>query len=559
MGFAHDYLSAVLQRSRVPMEPTRFEPDWSDRPRKGKFYPGVDSFPLPDAGSLTGATLEQGLYPPPAMPESRFSLPLLGDMLLHSYGLTGRRLGVQSNSDLPALPFYTEANWSRGTASGGALYPVSTYWVSGPGGPMTPGVHHYSTTHHTMERLLTGDVSGIVRDTLGGLEAAQHTDQFLVLGVKYWTNSFKYNSFCYHVVSMDVGALLQTWRLWARARGLRIEPALWFDERELARLLGLPDGEEGVFAVIPLTWERPGATGGAEPVRRNTLPTGAGAPAARRAAPAAKPPRADNRPAAATVRQLDSERSRRTQRFEAVQRMHEATLDGATDRPEPTALAPAAATNAAAGMGRRSLPAPLSVGMEVRQALRERRSSFGRFDACRPMRAEELSTVLSALAAVSLDSDATGVGGPALLKIYAFVNHVRDIEPAVYAYDSVDRDLRIVRPGNSGDFLQRNYFLSNYNLEQAGAVIVPTIRAEAVLDAVGDRGYRLVNATVGALAQTLYTVAAALGLGGGVALGFDNCSYIEELGLSGTGEAPLLITMIGREDQLAADVRYEIA
>ena len=53
-----------------------------------------------------------------------------------------------------------------------------------------------------------------------------------------------------------------------------------------------------------------------------------------------------------------------------------------------------------------------------------------------------------------------------------------------------------------------------------------------MLDAVGDRGYRLVNATIGAVAQNVYIAAAALGLGCGVALGFDNVSYIEQLGLA---------------------------
>lgn len=88
---------------------------------------------------------------------------------------------------------------------------------------------------------------------------------------------------------------------------------------------------------------------------------------------------------------------------------------------------------------------------------------------------------------------------------------------------------------------------------------MPTVRTHAVLDAVGDRGYRLVNATVGAIAQTVYTAASAVHTGCGVALGFDNLSYAEELGLEATGEAPLLIMMIGNERPAPADFRYEIA
>ncbi|MGW5639948.1 hypothetical protein [Streptomyces sp. NPDC003832] len=50
----------------------------------------------------------------------------------------------------------------------------------------------------------------------------------------------------------------------------------------------------------------------------------------------------------------------------------------------------------------------------------------------------------------------------------------------------------------------------------------------------------------------------ALGLGAGVALGFDNISYIEELGLEGTGEAPLLIMLLGNERPQPADFRSEL-
>ncbi|MCW8221342.1 hypothetical protein H5I60_33465, partial [Streptomyces griseolus] len=48
MGYAHEYADAVLHRGRVPMEPADFVPDWADGPRKGKFYPGVESYALPD-------------------------------------------------------------------------------------------------------------------------------------------------------------------------------------------------------------------------------------------------------------------------------------------------------------------------------------------------------------------------------------------------------------------------------------------------------------------------------------------------------------------------------
>lgn len=547
MGYARDYADAIKHRARVPMEPADFVPDWADRPRKGKYYPGTESFPLPASDYPSGATAEAGCLPGrQPLPESSFTLPLLSGMLRDSYGLVGRRLGVQANSDLAALPHYTQTNWSRGTASGGGLYPVSVYWACGPSGPLAPGVYHYANQLHAMQRLLAGDVTGHVREAAGCGGAGPETDQFLILGVKYWQNSFKYNSFSFHVVSMDIGTVLQSWRMWARARGLRIEPAMWFDEPRLNRLLGTAEEDEGVFAVVPLTWD--------SGVPRE--PAGDGAGVSGRPASGGARAGAGELP---SVRHKDVELSRRVLSFDILERVREATAADPGARPAPGALAGAEAVPLPGTGDPLPLPPPRTEPMTVREALRGRRSSFGRFDAGRPVSAEQLGTALAASAGVTLETDAEPPGGARLVKLYAFLNHVEGFEPGAYEYDADAHALRPVVPGPHGEFLQRNYFLANYNLEQSGAVLVPTVRTEAVLDAVGDRGYRLYGATTGAVSQAFYTVCTALGLGCGVALGFDNVSYVEQLGLERTGETPLLIMLLGHERSRPADFRHEIA
>ncbi|MDV5143416.1 nitroreductase family protein [Streptomyces sp. SBC-4] len=537
MGYAHEYADAVLYRGRVPMEPADFVPDWPDGPRRGKFYPGVESYALPDGDDLADAPAWAGLLPRSAhkAPGGGFTLPLLSAMLKDSYGLTGRRLGIQANSDLSGLPFYTHANWSRGTAGGGGLYPVGVYWASGPSGPLTPGIHYYDVQQHAVQRLLTGDVTARVREALGQDAPAEalETDQYLILGVKYWQTAFKYNSFGYHVVCTDVGTLVQTWRIWAAAHGLRTAPVLWFDEPRLNGLLGTVGEEEGVFAVVPLRWDGDGD---------GTLP---------RTAVADGPDPA--------VRHRDVERSRTVIEFPTVLAMHATTVAGAADRPAPGALAPAAARPVPAGGTRVPLPAPAFPEVPVRRVLRSRRSSFGRFDAADPVTPGQLSSVLAACAATSLGGEADPDGTLRQVRLYAFVNHVQDIAPGAYVYDPDAGDLALVVPGPQGAFLQENYFLANYNLEQAGVALVPTVRTKAVLDAVGDRGYRLAVGTAGAVAQTFYLAASALSLGAGVALGFDNVSFVERLGLEGTAEAPLLIMPLGNERPGPADFRHEIA
>ncbi|MER6382192.1 SagB family peptide dehydrogenase [Streptomyces sp. NPDC001250] len=524
MNAAHAYVNAVIQRGRDGMQPPGFDPDWSDAPRDGKFYPGAETIPLP-AGELTAsATLQDGLADGGGA--GGFTLDTLGGMLLDSYGRIGRRLAVHANYDVPTLPGYPQARWARGTASGGARYPVSVYWAAGPGGPLLPGVYHYSSPHHAMQRLLAGDVTGEVREAVGDPALTDHTDQYLVLGIKFWQNSFKYGNFSYHVVSMDIGTIVQTWRMWARAHGLDVEPVLWFDEHRLTRLLGLPDGEEGVFAVIPLRWrsERKGKH-----------------PAFASAAP--------------RVRLADSELSKHTRGFEMGDEVHAATLENAAVRP-PAGAAKAAAPEVRGQGPAIPLPPPRSLGLPVREALRRRTSSFGRFTPDHALTPEELATALAGARAGALAAD---VGAQGLTKSYVFVNNVEAIAPGSYEFDPEQNALLPVKTGPQGRFLQEHYFLDNYNLELAGAVIVPAARALTAVDALGARGMRLVNAEIGAVSQAVYTACAGLGIGCGAALGFDNRAYIQELGLRSTDEAPLVILLIGHERPDTADFRYEIA
>lgn len=516
MGTAHDYLSAILNRARVPMEPLGFEPDWKDKPRHAKYYPDAERMALP--------------WDLPADPaRGGFSLPLLADLLRHSYGQLGRRLSPTVNTDAPELPRYADANWWRGTASGGGLYPVSVYWITGAGGPVLPGVYHYSPLQHEMRRLLTGDVSAEVRSALGELPAAADTDQFLVLGLKFWQNAFKYSSFSYHAVTMDVGTLLHTWQLLAADHGLGLDPVFWFDDERLGALLGVEAESEGVFAVVPLARA---ASGGSSAPRAHGL----------------RPP---------AVRYAEQERSRRVRTFPQVTEVHRAAMSQA-ERPAPTALKGAEAVPPAGERPAVALPPLQPTGMTAHQALRARRSSFGRFSATEPTGAAELGAVLAAAAAAAEFRCDVTTSAQKLARLHVFVNHVREVAAGVYEYDATEHRLLRIAESAAGEFLQPTYFLENYNLEHAGAVIVPTVRAEAVFDAVGDRGYRLVNAVAGAVAQATYTAAAANGLGCGVALGFDNPAYVDELGLADTGEAPLLIMLVGREGPHNAGYRYEI-
>jgi SagB-type dehydrogenase family enzyme len=506
MTETRDYVMAVLRRSREPMEPMGFQPDWGDKPWRHKVYDDVVRVPLPKGPARTGP-VSAVLGPAPAV-DRGFTLDTLSDLLLNSYGLLARRLALTGNEDSHVLPWFAYAATGRGTASGGGLYPVEIYWAAGPSAPVPAGLYHYASQHHAMERLLAGDVTPQVREAVGG-----EADQFLLLTVKFWKNAFKYNSFSYHVVTTDIGTLLGTWNLYARSSGLPLRSSLWFAEPGLNTLLGVRTERESVFAAVPLSWDGP------TPTSRN--------------APILGSP---------TVARTERERSRHVITFPQIERVHLETVHSA--RPTATAGTSAAATTGKTATFTLPPPDPERLDMDLGDALRARRSSFGGFSAVPPMTATELSGVLAVAAAGRrLPTD----GFDPLTRLAVFVNHVEGIPSGVYDYDPDGGTLGLVESGAPGKFLQDTYFLDNYNLEQAAAVLAVVGRPEAVLDELGDRGYRVLNAEVGAAAQATYIGAVAAGVGCGAIFGFDNVAIRERLCGTDTDEWPLLLILLGHE------------
>jgi SagB-type dehydrogenase family enzyme len=259
------------------------------------------------------------------------------------------------------------------------------------------------------------------------------------------------------------------------------------------------------------------------------------------------------------VTRREQERSQTILCFEQVERVHLATVPTTGTRPgaqrlEPARTAyparpdPAPPDSAPPDTEPVPLPRPTPMPADLAHTLRTRRSSFGRFSSRPELSLPDLGAVLAATTRGGrLASDVKPAGTPELTRLVVFANHVAGLPPGIYNYDPERAALDPVAHGEVGTFLQRNYFLPNYNVEQAAAVLTVLSRPEAAMDAVGPRGYRLVNAEVGAGAQAAYTACAALGVGCGAALGFDNVSYAERLGLTGTGEWPVLILMVGHE------------
>ncbi|GAA2070131.1 SagB family peptide dehydrogenase [Actinomadura alba] len=523
---ALDYARRMFERQHVPLPPLGFQVDWADQPSRHKLYQDAVKVPLPEPfrsmPSVGFDTAVRTARSPAAARDA--DVPGLGVLatMLGCCGLTDRRTEPNWNDDSTAKIRAEQAVWARPTASGGGMYPAESYLVVGRRGPLAAGVYHYDTAHHSLDRLAIGDRCAEIA-TATGVRA----ELYAVSTLRFWKNAFKYNSFAYHVVSQDVGALLASWRLVLAAHGAPAEPVLWFDEAAVSAVLDVDGHDEAPFVVVPL-------------------------------GPATEPPAAGRDPAE-RIRVGGPhrvwERSRRVRSFELVGRVHAAALVGDRPRPGPDAARAGAEFGTRFGSFDTGTagpalpgPAPRPGDLDVGTALLARRTSFGLFSARPALDIEDLGWVLSSVTAAGhAGTDvAPAPRDHAWTRLWVLSNSVAGLEQRVYGYDAARGRLVAGAPVDVAG-LQRFYALTNYSLPEVAAIVVVTGRLDALVAAYGARGYRMLGIEVGQAAQTAYLAATARGLGVGAVLGLDNIGLDELLGIDGTGEKSMIFMLLGHE------------
>lgn len=516
---ALDYARRVFRRQHEPMPPLGFEVDWADRPSQHKVYPDTVTVPLPEPFHSTPSVgIHEALLTATAPPAAA-RMPDLAALasVLGCGGVIDRRTEPNWNDGSGGRVRADQSLWARPTASGGGLYPAEGYLVVGRSGPLPPGVYHYGTAHHGLDRLSAGDRCADVAAATG-----VRAELYAVATVRFWKNAFKYGSFAYHVVTQDVGALLASWRLVLAAHGVPVEPVLWFDEPAIDGVLAVDGHEEASFAVVPI-------------------------------GPLTAPP-PDAPDPAGRVRVVTPhrvwERSRRTVSFELVSRVHAAALVGDRPRPGPES-ARAGSAFVSYGDGEIiSLPEPgcRPADLDVTGSLRNRRTSFGLLTARPPLDVRDLGWVLSSVArAGATGTDlAPAPRGDAWTRQWVMANSVTGLRQRVYGYDAATEAL-VAGAALDVTRLQGLYALNNYSLPEVAAIIVITGRLEALVAAYGARGYRMLGIEAGQAAQTAYLAATARGLGVGAVLGLDNLGVDGLLGIDGTGEHSMICVLLGHE------------
>lgn len=212
------------------------------------------------------------------------------------------------------------------------------------------------------------------------------------------------------------------------------------------------------------------------------------------------------------------------------------------------------------GHERIALPAPSLGEMTLEEAVRRRRSvsSEAGVFAEGAMTLEQLSSVLAFSYGVTrtLDVQTQGVkqplrattsaGGLYPLEIYPLAFDVDGLGEGIYHYRVIDHSLEILHPGPC-----REAFLSatTYRSLSENAAVGLAISAvfPRTLSKYLNRGYRFLMNDAGALLQSLYLAATALGLGACALGGYFDDEMGRFLGLDNVDEAVVICFLLGRK------------
>jgi SagB-type dehydrogenase family enzyme len=535
-----EYEELVFSRGSDPrntLVPKDHAIDWDDQPSRFKFYRGVSRLPLseaipPDLASLSAlAGKKAGLG---AGDARELSFEEISILLRLTNGVLRRKLDINWNLDHDGRGHQAHSVFARPSSSGGGMYPFELYLATARGRSLPPGLYHYDAGHHALERLHAGDAGGRIRAALCGGDARADAAYFVLISLNFWKNYFKYHNFCYHVVTQDLGAAFGTLRTVALALGVEPSLDLWFKDEALNRTLGLETDSESVFAVVSL----------------GNVPAAPGQDA---------PPADEDKP---LVNKSSYQRSKRVFPLPLVARVHRSALLDGEPPPPPASVARAHCEQLVTTRGRIDLPAPSPelMSKDLRQVFLDRSSSWGKMTSHPPL---ELEKVASVARYVTGQQDYVcdirrGARRTRFTRLMLFVNHVQGVPPGVYSYDPEEDCLWTVREEVVSVELQRRYFLPNYNLEQASLVFAIVGSTERMLKTFGNRGLRILHAEVGQVAQHIYLSTAALSIGCGAVLGFDNIALNRLLGLEGTDQNSLLILLAGRQRNERGSFDYRL-
>jgi SagB-type dehydrogenase family enzyme len=528
---ARRYEDLVQSRRRDapnPLIPKDHRVNWNDAPSKFDYILRAERVPLSPGFNCKELRLGKRPWATHLCGTQSISIEEVSDLFALTLGITGRKLSINWSVDGRKIAENPNAIYSRGTASGGGLYPVSAYLLARDVEGLRAGIFHYDNAHHSLSPVRLGKFDRVVTKAIDFTEAAS-SDLLIVLTLRFWKSCFKYHNFSYQVATQDVGACLGSLEQVAYSLGWNTTAVYWFHDKMVGSLLGLDFDSEAPFAILTATKESDRE--GPKPF----LPT------------SNRHITSEHLP---VIQPRKYERSRNPFLPEMLREVHGSTLLEDVTRPSlPVADWPLPLEPASHPM----------VNADLTSILMRRETTWGGFRRDPPLTCEHLGCLLKFVAwGLQYETDLYRCRAALpSLRIDVIARNVSGLPQGAYRYDFYSARLFRKDCPLTDASLQSIYFLANHNLDQVSALVVLIGRIEVVLKTLGARGIRLMNAEAGIAAQRTYIGAAALSLGCGAVLGFDGRRVSHMLELDSKMEMPLTLMLLG--NQCPAAYAYEFA
>ena len=472
--------------------------DWDTKPEPFKIYPGLPvvalprDFPVPDRDALDSISGGPGAT-------ARLDLERLAALLFFAAGVTKRQVYPGGGT-----------MYFRAAPSTGALYQTEVYLVAANVAGLEPGVYHFSPGDFALRRLREGDFRGALAIAAADDELASWPAT-LVLSAIYWRNTWKYQARGYRHLFWDSGSMLSNLLAAANALDVPARVVTGFVDLEVNGLLALDGEKEGALALVPVGGQ--GREASAVPVIATIEPEVIPLSSSEVDYPLLRDAYANSA--------LDSE-------SEVL-----AWRDGARAPHRP----PSAGALVA-------LPAPRPFAGRTLAETIMARGSTREFSGA-PIDAQQLSTALwHATRGSAADVP------PGLVDLYLTVHAVDELEPGAYAYRPESHALEEIR---RGDFRQQSAYLC---LEQplggmSSATVFFLADLDALLEAFGNRGYRLANFEAGLIGGRLYLCAYAQRFGA-TGLTFYDRDVVDFFSPHALGKDAIFVTALGRSVKVPA-------
>jgi SagB-type dehydrogenase family enzyme len=140
----------------------------------------------------------------------------------------------------------------RAAACTGKLYHVDCYAVTGDCGPFDPGVYHYDPDADAFDVLRTGDYRGVLAAAAGGHDGVAAAPVTVVATSQWWRNAWKYRARTYRHAFWDSGTILANLLATAHAAGHRAEAVMGFADQPVVDLLGVDPDAEAPLELVPV-------------------------------------------------------------------------------------------------------------------------------------------------------------------------------------------------------------------------------------------------------------------------------------------------------------------